>query len=194
MLTVVVPTVPGRESLLSRCLWSVTQHPVDILVIEGTGQLGDKMNAAYAAVKTPYVAACDDDDELMADYDSVLKCLGMVDYVGFKFLELCDGGFHNISACKADYPHWGIRTRPPSPKCPIRSDIARKVKFANDYKADRRWALAARDHISTWDFIDRPLYRHDWWTTHSTFYGAKPRDVGRWPFDESRIQRMTVDA
>lgn len=194
MLTVVVPTIPGRESLLSRCLFWLTPQPVDILVVEGTGKLGDKLNAAWRVVETPYVAACDDDDYVTADYGQVIERLGMVDYCGFKFLELTDNGFHNICSALGDYEHWGIRSRPPSVKCPLLTAIARDIPFGNAYKADRAWGVRVRDRINDWAFIDRPLYVHDWHGEQSTFYAGKHRDVGFWPFDESRIHRMTVDS
>jgi hypothetical protein len=198
LLSIVVPTIPGRESLLSRCLWSVTQQsgPVDILVVDGTGKLGDKLNVAYRTVDTMYVSTVDDDDWITADYvQRILPRLGLVDYVGFKFLECSDGKLHNISATHGDYPHWGIHMRLPVPKGVIRGSIARQVDFHNDYHADRQWARAVHALIKTCDFVDAHLYVHDWWgETGSSFHDGQHRDVGDWPYDETRVTRITVNA
>lgn len=197
MLTVVVPTIPGRESLLSRCLWSLTSQPdpVSILVIEGAAGLGAKLTVAWwEEVDTPYVAAVDDDDYVTPDYTAqVLPLLDNVDYVGFQFLELTDGWFNNISASKGDYPAWGARTRGPSPKCPTRVGLARKVKFGDDYKADRRWSAGVHELVESCDFIPSCLYVHDWWGGTSSFHNGEHRMVGEWPYDESKVRRIKVD-
>jgi hypothetical protein len=144
VITFVVPTMPGRESLLSRCLWSIT-----------------------AQGGTPL----------------------LVDYVGFKVIELNCGKFEGISASQGDYGYWGRRTRGPVPKGVTLTKHFQAVKFGNDYKADRRWSGAIRERVETWSFVDRALYVHDWWP--HDFGAAAQRDVGEWPHIEA--ERMTVD-
>jgi hypothetical protein len=193
-LTFVVPTIPGRESLLSRCLWSITGQTSSVLVVDGTGKLGDKLNAALQAVETDYVTVVDDDDYVTADYvQHVTPELGIADYVGFMFLELDKGVLDNVSSSVGDHEIWGRRTRGPVLKGVIRSDIARRVQFGNDYKADRRWSARARPLLTSWAFVPRALYVHDWWPDQTTFGAAKvPRDVGVWP--HGAVDRLTVDA
>lgn len=195
MLTIVVPTVPGRESLLSRCLWSITSQPgvCRVLVVDGDGRLGDKVNAAAAAVDTPYMTVVDDDDYLDGSYlDSTIHLLdGTIDYVGFKFLELCDGEFHAIATSRAGDP-WSGNRRGTVPKGITRTSIVRQVSFGNSYTADRAWSAAVADLVRRDVFVSRVLYVHDWRPGHSTFTGAQHRHVGDWPVDEDRIERLTV--
>ena len=141
MLTVVVPTIPGRESLLSRCLHSITgQGDVAVLVVAGDGRLGDKVVAAAENVSTEYMTVVDDDDYLDGGYlAAVLPELGPVDYVGFRFVELNCGRFENITSSAAGNNLWGRRQRGPVPKGVTRTSIFQAVGFGNDYHADRKW-------------------------------------------------------
>jgi hypothetical protein len=190
VITFVVPTMPGRESLLSRCLWSITAQGGTPLVVDGDGGLGDKVNATAAVVDTPYMTIVDDDDYICGDYlMTLLPRLGLVDYVGFKVIELNCGKFEGISASQGDYGYWGRRTRGPVPKGVTLTKHFQAVKFGNDYKADRRWSGAIRERVETWSFVDRALYVHDWWP--HDFGAAAQRDVGEWPHIEA--ERMTVD-
>lgn len=195
-LTIVVPTIPGRDSLLSRCLHSITNQHGDaaVLVIEGDGLLGDKVAAAASAVSTDYMTIVDDDDLLDGGYlAAVSPHLGDVDYVGFKFAELNAGRLENVSASSAEFERWGRRSRGPVPKGISRTSIFRAVKFGNDYKADRRWTAAARALVTRWAFVDRVLYVHDWTPSGSAFGEKREhRDVGNWPHDP--VDRMTVAA
>lgn len=194
MLTVVVPTVPGRGSLLSRCLHSITsQGDVLVLVVDGDGRLGDKVTAAAQVVSTAYMTVVDDDDYLAEGYlSAVLPELGEVDYVGFRFLELNEGRFDNISTSSAEFNLWGRRRRGPVPKGVTRTEIFRAAGFGNKYHADRQWMAATGLLIHSWAFVDRVLYIHDWWPSLSTFGDvAEPRDVGEWP--HGQVDRLTVN-
>lgn len=194
MITIVVPTVPGRESLLSRCLWSIQSQPGEcrVLVVDGNGRLGDKVNAAAEVAVTSHMTIVDDDDYLDGAYlVSVNEHLD-VDYIGFNFLEIEDGEFFNVCASRADADGWGRRTRGPVPKGITTTAIYRQVEFGNDYQADRRWSEQVAELVTTHHHIDRALYIHDWRPTHSTFTGSQHRSVGTWPVDEDRIERLTI--
>lgn len=72
-VTVCVATIPPRADKLSRCLRSIaaqTYQPAQIIVEYDHGKTGAAAtkNRALAAVRTPWVAFCDDDDELLRDY------------------------------------------------------------------------------------------------------------------------------
>jgi hypothetical protein len=192
VITFVVPTMPGRESLLSRCLWSIFVQGGKVMVVQGSAKLGTKINHAAQLVDTPYMTVVDDDDYITSDYlIHVLPRLGLVDYIGFKVLEIVEGKYYNTCASVGDYEHWGIRTRGPVPKCVTRTDHFRAVKFGNKYTADRSWSGAIRERISTWSYVDRPLYVHDWWPHE--FGETAERDVGLWPIPGVE-ERITVDA
>lgn len=190
-----MPTIPGRESLLSRCLHSVTEQGVEVavLVVEGDGRLGDKVTAAAELVVTPYMTIVDDDDYLVGGYlTAVLPELGEADYVGYKFLELNRGRLENISASSGEFSTWGRRTRGPVPKGVTRTSIYRAVEFGNDYTADRRWMTDTHRLVRSWAFVDRALYVHDWWPEGSSFVGRRSsRDVGVWP--HGPVERITVN-
>lgn len=191
-----MPTIPGRESLLSRCLHSITNQSgrdVEVLVVGGDGRLGDKITAAAAAVGTDYMTVVDDDDYLDGGYlAAVLPELGVVDYVGFRFAELNSGRLENISTSSAEFNAWGCRNRGPVPKGVTRTSIYETVPFGNDYRADRRWMTAAHRLIKSWAFVDRVLYVHDWWPNVSSFAGTcEQRDVGEWP--HGPVDRLTVN-
>lgn len=197
-LTVCVPTIPGRESLLSRCLFSITEQAsdsVETLVVEGAGRLGDKVNVAAQVARGAYMTIVDDDDYLAADYmASVLPELGDVDYVGLKVLELDAGRFSTITATSAEWERWGRDgRRGPVPKGITRTRIWRQCPLANEYKADRLWRAEVSLRVKSWRFVDRCLYVYDGNPSSSSFIGRGSRDVGLWPFDESKVRRLTVD-
>jgi glycosyltransferase involved in cell wall biosynthesis len=76
-VTVVTPTIPGREQMLARALASVgrqTRRPASIVVVEdhaGEGAARAR-NVGLAAVSTTWMAWLDDDDELLPDHLSTL--------------------------------------------------------------------------------------------------------------------------
>lgn len=199
LLTVVVPTIPGRDSLLSRCLFSITEQAsdsVETLVVEGTGRLGDKVNVAAQVCAGAYMTVVDDDDWLAADYmaSALHELDGQVDYVGLKVLELDAGRFSIITATSAEWPRWGRDgRRGPVPKGITRTRIWRQCPLGNEYKADRLWRAEVSLRVKSWRFVDRCLYVYDAWPHASAFIGRGSRDVGLWPFDESQIRRITVD-
>lgn len=195
MLTIVVPTMPGRESLLSRCLWSITDQPheVDVLVVEGSAGLGDKVNAAVTEA-SDYVTVVDDDDYLAASYlDCVLPELS-VDYVGFRVVEMSEGRYSGMCATSGASKQWDGPYRWPIPKGVTRTDLARQVQFGNEYTADRTWSAEIARLVESWSFIDRGLYVYDHHRSVSFYTGpGQPRDVGMWPYDESKVRRIVVD-
>ena len=200
ILTVVVPTIPGRESLLSRCLFSlVGQAPgsVEILVVDGDGRLGDKANHAARVCAGEYMTVVDDDDWVSADYmAAVLPELEdfQPDYVGLKVLELDAGRFSTITATSAEWPRWGRDgRRGPVPKGITRTSIWRQCPFGNEWKADRLWRAEVSARVESWRFVDRCLYVYDAWPDASAFIGQGTRDVGVWPYDESTVTRLRVD-
>lgn len=202
-LTFVVPTIPGRESLLSRCLyWLQNQMwhewsgavETEILVVAGTGRLGDKVNAA-AAEAGAYMTVVDDDDYVTAGYLAAVTpdlCRG-VDYMGLGVLELHNGQFRRITHTVGDSRSWTRLPRGPVPKGITRTEIVRKVQMGNEWKADRAWLAEVARHIGTCEATDEAIYVYDAWDVSSAFGGRGTRDVGMWPFDEGQVRRIVVD-
>lgn len=195
ILTVVVPTIPGRESLLSRCLFHLTvQAPetVEIIVVDGEGLLGDKVNRAVAAARGEYLTVVDDDDWVSADYfASILPLCDGVDYVGLQVLELDKGRFANITSTSAEFNLWGRRNRGPVPKGVTRAELWRANPMGNAYFADRAWMDAISAAVTSYSFVARPLYIYDFQGSSGVDFDAGTRDVGAWPYDASKIVRMS---
>jgi len=199
LLCVTVPTIPGRESLLSRCLWSVTeqwQPGVEILVVDGPGLLGDKINQAAQHTRAEYMTVVDDDDYLDGAYLSlILPALhDRPDFVGLKVLQWIDQQFYGIASTRGDrdrFEHDGSN-HGPTAKGVTRTDIWRRCPYGNDYKSDRAWIPEAFAHIRTHRFVDRAIYVYDHQPAVSAFVGdGSGRDIGVWPFNPLLVERIT---
>lgn len=194
MLSILIPTVTPRRSLLSRLLWSITSQAGDYeIVIHGndTMSMGDKLNRMFTVARGDYVVCVDDDDMLADSYmEQVLPRLGEVDFLGYRILVLHDGAFWMEVEHRGDITGWGETVRGVGPKCPIRRELALRVRFGNAYNDDQTWSRQIGELVGTVDFVDRPLYIYDWWETR--MLGTDPlhhpgrwqtqRDVGVWPY------------
>lgn len=200
LLCITVPTIPGRESLLSRCLWSITEQlvpDVEVLVVAGTGQLGDKANLAAAHTTARYMTVVDDDDYLDGAYLSLVVPLleGYPDYVGLKILQWIDNRFHGVGVTRGDRPGFSKRgnTHGPVPKGVTRTELWRQVPMGNRYFGDRDWSAKVAPLIVSHRFVDRAIYVYDHQPATSAFVGGGHRDVGAWPFDPDRVGWLTVN-
>jgi len=135
----------------------------------------------------------DDDDYLAADYMAhVLPHLdGDLDFVGLRVLQIINGAYYG-SATTRGAGGFGRVEHGPTPKGVTRADIWREAGMANHYTADRDWCARVGQMVRSHVFIDRDLYVYDHHTRSSAFIGnGAQRDVGVWPFDESKVHRMT---
>lgn len=191
-VTVCIPTVPSRRSLLSRCLWSIPDA-LEIIVADGDRPMGDKLNDCFATATTTHVVCVDDDDYLLPGWSNFPS---IEDFIGYRILYTEDGRFGGSVAHRGDGDTaWATYDRGVSPKCPVRTEIARAHRFGNHYTADREWSEAVQYDIASHWFIDAHLYHYDHWNRH--MLGTTPdagrldtpqRDVGNWPYDPARIQ------
>lgn len=197
-LSVCIPTIESRRSLLSRCLWSLPAD-VEVIVADGAWPMGDKLNACFQAATTTHVVCVDDDDILMHDWTQ-LDDIDYLDFVGYRILYTEDGRFGGSVAHRGDGDTgWSTFDRGVSPKCAIRTEIARAHPFGNHYTADREWSEAVQNDIETHAFIDAHLYHYDHWNNHMV--GTTPnagrlhtpqRDVGVWPHNRGDAQWLTL--
>ena len=195
VLCIAVPTIPGRESLLSRCLWSITEQHVEgvqVLVIPGPAPLGTKANAAALHTRAEYLTVVDDDDYLDGAYLSLILPLLATrpDFVGLKVLQWIDQQFYGVGSTRGDidrFVHNG-QEHGPTPKGITRTELWRKVPMGNSYKSDRVWCAEVAPLISSHAFVDRAIYVYDHQPATSAFIGGGHRDVGVWPFDPSRVE------
>jgi hypothetical protein len=195
LLTVIVPTIPPRASLLGRLLWHLGQDLDDraeVLVMDGPAGLGVKVEQAVQLAHGRMSVVIDDDDLVPDDYTHTI-CDVLeehdVDFVGYRILRTIDneyrGSFsHDLNGDVT----WVWPDRGVSPKCPFRTSLAVGVPFRDDYCGDRFWSEQMHFLCRSGVFIDRHLYRSDEWTGTSTFKGDQHADVGDWPHDPSRFR------
>jgi hypothetical protein len=193
-ITVCIPTIPSRRSTLSRALWHLRGQDCDVLVADGMAPMGDKLNEMFAKATTTHVVCLDDDDYLGPER-IIDQGFVMADFVGYRILWLENGRFAGSVAHRGDGDTtWRTFDRGVSPKCLVRTEIARAHEFGNHYTADREWSEAVQADIETHTFIDQHLYVYDHWDAHMV--GTTPdagridapqRDVGVWPFDEGAV-------
>lgn len=193
LLTICIPTIPGRESVLSRLLWTLQPQvwdEIEVLVSPGRRPMGDKLNEMFAEARGRHVVAIDDDDFVASDYVDHLANWGDVDFIGHNILWLENGKYagtvkHRLGGDAT----WATLDRSVSPKCPVRAEIARRVRFGNEYHADRAWSAEVAEQCESGHYIAAPLYIYDHWSDHMVGtspddprYGRPQRDVGMWPF------------
>jgi len=200
-LTVCVPSIPARASLLSRLLWSLQMQPLDgveVLVSDdGRRPMGDKLNEMFAAAAGEYVVAVDDDDYLTADYMARVVPLLVegADFTGYQVLWLEDGRFAGrVSHRLGGDTSWSTLQRGVSPKCPVRTEVARRHRFGNEYTADRVWSAEVERACEFGIYLPAPLYVYDHWSSHmlgtspdDPRFGRPQRDVGFWPYDPEGV-------
>lgn len=202
ILSICIPTVPPRESLLSRLLFTIQEQQTDeveVLVYPGRDAMGDKLNAMYAAASGTYVVAVDDDDLVADDYcHTVPDALGGIDFLGYKIACTRNGRWYNSFTHRPDLDPdagWDTTFRGVTPKCPVRADIARAHRFGNEYTADRSWSQAVARDVHSWRYLDRHLYTYCWDTDRSVGtqpdderHGREQLDVGVWPYDPGQVR------
>lgn len=171
-ITICIPTIPTRESLLNRLLHGIQSQlrpNIEVLIIDGPGRQGDKLNHCFSAAKGTYVVAVDDDDLLAEDYvESISEYLKSgVDYIGYNIKWMEDGVFQKSVPHRGDGdPLWeSYDNRGACPKCLIKKEIAMRHSFGNEYSSDFFWSKAIHSDIRTHAFIDKDLYIYDHWNS-----------------------------
>lgn len=214
LLTVIVPTMPGRENHLSRCLWHLDRalertSQCEVLVVGGPGLMGDKVVRGYAEASGRLVCVMDDDDWVSADWfdEIAFAAAPGVAAVGYQIVHLLHGRYNAVHTSRVggELPPWSGTDRCLGPKNPVATELCRQVGFENQYTADREWCRQIAELLTSvrCAYVDRPLYFYD---DHPRlkavrnrpagrpvggFGGLRP-DVGVWPFDESRPRRLTL--
>lgn len=197
VLSILVPTVKSRRSLLSRLLWTLDPqnlNPEVEVIVHPSMHLGmgDKLNELYAAAKGRYACVVDDDDLVPPNFTaSLLRAMEdrSVDFVGFRVLYTENGSY------VAEYPHdptrgtnsAGAVIRSLSKACAIEVEMARAHPFGNETSSDFQWvdALLASGYPRNPVYLNEVLYHYDCWPQHSLHpsdgYVPTQRWVGEWP-------------
>lgn len=197
MISVCIPTMPQRASTLSRLLWHLEPHigEIEVLIHARVAPMGDKLNELFAHAQGSHVVAVDDDDVIDV---SKIGPVPDVDFIGWRILALLNGAYdrsvsHRLdSDPEADWDN--TNDRGVSPKCLVRTEIARSVTFGNEYTADRPWSQAVHAKCTTSAFVDEHVYTYDHWP--AAMLGTNPDDrpnalmrtVGWWPMDPTKFR------
>lgn len=173
-LTIIVCHMRDRRQLLTRCLWYLEHQTCDkatTLVMHSNRPKGDKLNLAFSMVDTTHVMVVDDDDwvaphlvESVIDYED--------DCVTFDSVMFADGRY-----AETTYQETASHI------CPIRTDLALKYEFGNEYLADIKWTKKVAQHVESETHIDDALYFYDKWNKPGGDW-SPPRYVGWWPHDK----------
>lgn len=190
---------------MSRLLWTlepqITEN-VEVLVhTDATKPLGQKSNEMWREASGEYVARIDDDDLVSGDYawSIISNLVWGADYVGFTALYTIDGVYQD--EYQHDWQHGsnkhGSMIRAVSPIMVIPKFVALKHSHGDERESDFDWS--ERVHSGYRPVrpvsINRVLYHYDCWPEYSlpnTPDGTDrvQRDVGQWPYDESKFKWM----
>lgn len=189
-LSVCVPTISPRESLLSRLLFYLSSVPEDraeVLIHQGDEvPMGEKIDRMFDLAQGSHVVVVNDDDWISERYwDLVLPLCEEADYVSYQSVVLVDDRFEEIHDHEID-------GRGVSHKCPIKAELATKVPFPNHYTGDLDWAKDIQPLVSSSIHLAEPLYFYDYQTKHWTGTEAEgwqtQRHVGWWPHSPERFR------
>lgn len=179
-LTILIPTITGREQLLDRLLQSLEPQcsgvaDIDIYLDEGKEKggktTGEKRNDLVNRCKTPYCCFIDDDDAIASDYISEILTgiLTEVDCVTFSG-HLIQHGYsgHITFDFRIGNPYDDLKDmknrtlrRPPNHLCAIKTEIMQKIPFPDitfgeDYT--QCLAMAQSGVLKTEHHVDKVLY------------------------------------
>ena len=189
-LSILIPTVVGRELFYDKLRSEIEKQIfpselVEIITIKDNKEItiGEKRNNLYALAMGLYSVQIDDDDMVPPDYvERVLKATELnPDCIGYNESVMWNGedlGLSNISLRnkKWDDNKHGYRfVRTPFFKVPIRTDIARSVKFKHiRFGEDHDWSVRLYPQLKTEVFIPETMYLYSYVQgDNKTKYGIK---------------------
>lgn len=179
LLSILIPTVPGRERKLERLLATLDPQvrdrtDVELLVLRDNRRMtiGEKRNKMIVIARGLYVSFIDDDDAVAADYVEAI-CAALradaPDVVCFT-VDVVGRGRRRLCRYHPDITHENLPTeyrRKPNHLMVWRREIAATVPFQPvRFGEDTEWAERASVHAREVTAIERVLYtyqydRHD---------------------------------
>lgn len=192
ILSILIPTVEGREKQLNKLL-SYLKWQIDYLGVEDKVQvltewdkkemtIGAKRNLLLSKAKGIYSWQIDDDDWISDNaIELILKAAeDNSDCIGFK--EICIMGQKAVKTSNFSlrYQRWVGKpydqfdhVRTPFCKTPIKTELARSVKFRDErYQEDEHYANDIKPLLRTESYIDEFIYIYRYkYEPHKTKYG-----------------------
>jgi glycosyltransferase involved in cell wall biosynthesis len=213
LLSILIPTMVSRLPLYTRLCEELARQSaapgagaaVEILSLsdDGTAALGAKRNQLMDTARGRFLVFVDDDDRVSPDYIRVIltaiqenpsaDCISFAGEITFcgrhpRKLE------HSIK-----YTDWfrsrGQYVRPPCQITPIRTDIARRYRFAEtDYSEDMDWALRmSRAGVLRQEvLIDAILYYYDSRRHYGWQWLLDKTQSARHAFGLRRVNRLAL--
>lgn len=203
LLSILIPTMESRRSLYTRLHEELTRQceaagegtAVEVLALrdDGTERVGAKRNRLMELARGRFLVFIDDDDRISPDYVRLILAairdnptVDCITYPG----EITFRGRHPRKLVHSiRYTDWhehrGEYVRPPCHITPIRSEIARRYRFAEvDYSEDIDWAMRiSRDGALQQEAnIDCVLY----------YYDSRRRYAWQWLLDKTQAVRHAL--
>lgn len=203
LLSILIPTMESRRPLFNRLREELERQralpgagaAVEILALgdDGTEAVGAKRNRLMDMARGRFLVFVDDDDRISADYVRLILAAirenPAADCVTFPGEITFNGRQPRKLVHSIRYTDWyelrGEYVRPPCHITPIRSDIARRYRFAEvDYSEDVDWAMRiSRDGALRQEaVIDAVLYHYD----------SRRRYAWQWLLDKTQAVRHAL--
>jgi hypothetical protein len=195
-LSILIPTVSARASLLSRLLWTLQPQlspDVEVLIVRDR-PMGEAFNKLFAEAQGRLGVIVDDDDLVTPEYvQTVVESAMGADYIGYRMLYTISGCYREVYVSDptraAHQPYrLDVTLRHVAHHCPILVKQAQKYQFGQDYGADYHWVMQLIEDGYPHNpvYIDQALYHYDYWPQFTTMTGtSSQRYVGEWPYDPS---------
>ena len=176
LLSILIPTVVGREEYLKRLLSILLPQKTDDVEIiiekdDGSLSIGEKRNILMSKAKGDYVSYVDDDDRVSTDYvQEILKGIEKtVDIVSIQG-ELTTNGQQVHKFIDKPYRAWirtpdGTYIRGVQHLDAIKRSIASQFKFEHiNFLEDQRWGQAIEKSklITSYHQVEKPIYFYDY--------------------------------
>jgi glycosyltransferase involved in cell wall biosynthesis len=180
LLSILTPTIPGREkqlaALQSKIAAQDAGYHVEHLSLcdNRTRTIGGKRQSLVDIARGEYIAFVDDDDDISDDYvASLLEAIESgADVITFRQRAIYNGlesevhfGLNNRDM---PFQPGGITLRAPWHVCAWKRSVVDGCQFLEcSYGEDLAWCLQARRRVKTGFHVDKVLhtYRHDAKTT-----------------------------
>jgi hypothetical protein len=175
LLSILIPTVPGRETKLYSLLAGLdaqvrTAPDVELLVLrDNRGMtIGEKRNRMIQIARGDYVVFVDDDDAVTTDYVGVITEKLRVERPDVLCFSVTVRGHGPEKPCRyhPDFEHQNLPTgytRKPNHLMPWRRDLALAVPFpALKVGEDTNWAAAIAPKAAKIATIARALYTYQY--------------------------------